>query len=67
MITFHKPSGMHAPRVVDIVKFHDKLVGAIYITPDRKGYYYKPMGRGKHGEIFERLLDVRKSLEGAGA
>jgi hypothetical protein len=67
MITFEKPTIMHSERAVEIVKMNGKLVGAIYLTPDRKGYFYKPMGRGKRGDVFDRLLDLRKSLEGTGA
>jgi hypothetical protein len=63
LITYEKPTHLHPPRVVEVVKLDGKVVGAIYITKDSNGYCYRAIG-GKFGEVFEHLLDCRRSLIG---
>ena len=47
------------------VKLDGKRVGVIKPSSgsDPIGYYYQPVGNAQLGEIFPKLVDVKRSLE----
>jgi len=64
MITYEKPLASASRHVHESVYLQGKHVGDILMEKDASGYYYKPRGGGKRDVGFDRILDVRRSLEG---
>lgn len=62
MITYGEPSAKASRNIQEAVYLDGRHVGNIHMEKDASGYFYKPLG-GKRGQGFDRILDVRRSLE----